>query len=88
MDSLKSTKGLIMSIEFYGKTSVKHPIPETMKAWVLGNPDQLMLIDKPIVMPGKAEVLVKIDAVANCATDLDEISHGPPALIEGGITIK
>ena len=59
MDSLKSTKGLIMSIEFNGKTSVKHPIPEKMKAWVLGNPDQLMLIDKPIVMPGKAEVLVK-----------------------------
>ena len=85
MDSLKSTKGLIMSIEFNGKTSVKHPIPETMKAWVLGNPDQLILIDKPIVMPGKAEVLVRIDAVAICATDLDVISHGPPALIEGGL---
>ena len=45
-----------MSIEFNGKTSVKHPIPEKMKAWVLGNPNQLILIDKPIVMPGKAEV--------------------------------
>ena len=85
MDSLKPTKGFIMSIEFNGKTSVKHPIPETMKAWVLGNPGQLMLIDKPIVMPGKAEVLVKIDAVAICATDLDVISNGPPALIEGGL---
>ena len=85
MDSLKSRKGLIMSIEFNGKTSVKYPIPETMKAWVLGNPDQLMLIEKPIVMPGKAEVLVRIDAVAICATDLDVISHGPPALIEGGL---
>ena len=74
-----------MSIEFNGKISVKYPIPETMKAWVLGNPDQLMLIDKPIVMPGKAEVLVRIDAVAICATDLDVISHGPPALIEGGL---
>ena len=74
-----------MSIEYNGKTSVKHPIPETMKAWVLGNPDQLMLIDKPIVMPGKAEVLVRIDAVAICATDLDVISRGPPALIEGGL---
>ena len=74
-----------MSIEFNGKISVKHPIPETMKAWVLGNPDQLMLIDKPIVMPGKAEVLVRIDAVAICATDLDVISHGPPALIESGL---
>ena len=85
MDSLKSIKGLIMSIEFNGKTSVKHPIPETMKAWVLGDPGELSLIDKPIVMPGKAEVLIKIDAVAICATDLDVISHGPPALIEGGL---
>ncbi len=85
MDSLKSTKGLIMSIEFNVKTSVKHPIPEKMKAWVLGNPDQLMLIDKPIIMPGKAEVLVRVDAVAICATDLDVISRGPPALIEGGL---
>ena len=74
-----------MSIEFNGKTSVKHPIPETMKAWVLGDPDELSLIDKPVVMPGKAEVLIKIDAVAICATDLDVISYGPPALIEGGL---
>ena len=85
MDSLKSTKGLIMSIEFNGKTSVKYPIPETMKAWVLGDPDELSLIDKPVVMPSKSEVLVKVDAVAICATDLDVISHGPPALIEGGL---
>ena len=74
-----------MSIEFNGKTSVKHPIPETMKAWVLGDPGELSLIDKPIIMPGKAEVLIKIDAVAICATDLDVISYGPPALIEGGL---
>ena len=74
-----------MSVIFNGKTSVKFPLPEKMKAWVLGDPDELMLIDKPIVMPGKAEVLIKIDAVAICATDLDVISHGPPALIEGGL---
>ena len=55
-----------MPIKFNGKTSVKHPIPETMKAWVLGDPDELSLIDKPIVMPGKSEVLIKIDAVAIC----------------------
>ena len=85
MDQLKSTRGFTMSIEFNGKTSVKYPIPETMKAWVLRDPEELSLIDKPIVMPGKAEVLIKIDAVAICATDLDVISHGPPALIEGGL---
>ena len=74
-----------MSNEFLGKTSSKYPIPKTMKAWVLGNPNEISLIDKPLEMPGKAEVLVKIDAVAICATDLDVISHGPPALIEGGL---
>ena len=74
-----------MSKEFSGKTSTKFPIPETMKAWVLGDPNEILLIDKPIEMPGKSEVLVKIDAVAICATDLDVISHGPPALIEGGL---
>ena len=79
------TRGLIMPIKFNGKTSVKHPIPETMKAWVLGDPDELSLIDKPIVMPGKSEVFIKIDAVAICATDLDVISHGLLALIEGGL---
>ena len=36
-------------------------------------------------MPKKAEVLVRIDAVAICATDLDNIYHGPPAMIEGGL---
>ena len=71
--------------EFTGKTSKNFPIPKTMKAWVLGNPNEIFLIDKPIEMPGKAEVLVKIDAVAICATDLDVISHGPPALIQGGL---
>ena len=74
-----------MSISFNGKISDKYPIPEKMKAWVLGDPDELSLIDKPIIMPGKSEVLIKIDAVAICATDLDVISHGPPALIEGGL---
>jgi len=74
-----------MSKEFLGKTSTKFPIPETMKAWVLGDPNEILLIDKPVEMPGKSEVLVKIDAVAICATDLDVISHGPPALIEGGL---
>ena len=73
------------SISFNGKTSDKYPITEKMKAWFLGDQDELSLIDKPIIMPSKSEVLIKIDAVAICATDLDVISHGPPALIEGGL---
>ena len=60
-------------------------IPQTMKAWVLGDPDELLFTEKPVPVPGAAEVLVRIDAVAVCATDLEVISHGPPALIEGGL---
>ena len=71
--------------EFIGVTSRKYPIPKMMKAWVLGDPEQLTLVDKPIEMPNKAEVLVRIDAVAICATDLDVISKGPPAMIQGGL---
>ena len=36
-------------------------------------------------MPKKAEVLVRIDAVAICATDLEIIYHGPPSSILGGL---
>ena len=59
-------------------------VPETMQAWVLGNPDELKLVEKPVPQPGAAEVLVRIDAIAVCATDLEIIHQGPPALIEGG----
>ena len=60
-------------------------IPEIMKAWVLGAPDELNIVDKPVPEPGMAEVLVRIDAIAVCGTDLEIISHGPPAMIEGGL---
>jgi L-iditol 2-dehydrogenase len=63
----------------------EYPIPETMRAWVLGDPEQLSLVEKPVPEPGPAEVLVRIDAVAICATDLEIIAHGPPAMIEGGL---
>ena len=59
-------------------------VPASMKAWVLGNPDELKLVDKPVPQPGAAEVLVRIDAIAVCATDLEIIHSGPPALIHGG----
>lgn len=65
-------------------TDENYPIPETMKAWVLGDPGELTLSDKPVPAPKKAEVLVRIDAVAICATDLEIIHHGPPAQIHGG----
>ena len=66
------------------RTSPIMPVPEDMKAWVLGDPDELKLTRKPVPAPGKAEALVRIDAVAICATDLEIMTYGTPALIEGG----
>ena len=67
------------------KTDPNFPVPDTMKAWVLGNPGELKLTEKPVPVPKRAEVLVRIDAVAICATDLEIIDHGPPASIQGGM---
>jgi L-iditol 2-dehydrogenase len=60
-------------------------IPKTMKAWVLDGPEQLRLAEKPVSEPGPAEVLVRIDAVAICGTDLEILTHGLPAWIQGGL---
>src|SRR5207244_9542484 len=59
-------------------------VPDRMKAWVLGGPDEILLVDKPVPQPATAEVLVRIDAVAICATDLEILRHGVPAMVEGG----
>src|SRR3954452_24671466 len=67
------------------KVDPAFPIPDTMKAWVLGDPDELSLVQKPVPVPKSAEVLVRIDGVAICATDLEIIEHGLPAQIEGGL---
>jgi L-iditol 2-dehydrogenase len=67
------------------KTLPEFPVPRLMKAWVLGDPDELLLRDKPTPFPGRAEVLVRIDAVAICATDLEIIHGGSPASILGGL---
>ena len=56
---------------------------KTMKAWVLGDPGELTLVDKPVPTAGVAECLVRVDATAICATDLEVISHGPPATVGG-----
>src|ERR1700732_1511310 len=67
------------------KTSPDFPIPDTMRAWGLGGPDQLTLVTKPGPVPKRVEGLGRIGAVAICATDLEIISHGPPAMIQGGL---
>lgn len=61
----------------------EYSIPQAMKAWVLGNPEELSLVNKPVPEPGAAEVLVRIDAIAVCATDIEIIKHGVPAMIDG-----
>ena len=58
-------------------------IPKEMGAWVLNDPDHIEIKRKPVPEPKDDEVLLKIDAVAICATDLEIISHGKPAQIEG-----
>ena len=61
----------------------EYRVPRTMKAWVLGDPDQLSLVEKPVPEPGAAEVLVRVDAIAVCATDIEILKHGLPAMIDG-----
>src|SRR5437660_3319687 len=63
----------------------EYPIPKTMKAWVLGNPEELALVEKPVPEPGAAEVLVRVEAIAVCATDIEIIKHGLPAMVDGGL---
>lgn len=60
-------------------------IPKNMRAWALNGPGELELVTKPVNLPSESEVLVEINAVAICATDLEIIHHGPPAMIEGGL---
>jgi L-iditol 2-dehydrogenase len=60
-------------------------IPKTMKAWVLDDPEKLRLVEKPVPEPGPAEVLVRIDAVAICGTDVEIVTKGLPAWIRGGL---
>ena len=59
-------------------------IPKTMKAWVLDDPEQLRMTEKPVPDPGPAEVLVRIDAVSICGTDVEIITKGLPAIVRGG----
>jgi L-iditol 2-dehydrogenase len=67
------------------RTSSDLPIADTMKAWVLGGPDELLTTRKPVPVPKRAEVLVRIDAVAICATDLEILHYGSPAKVQGGL---
>ncbi len=58
-------------------------VPDMMRAWALFGPDDLRLVTKPVPRPESAEVLVKVEAVAVCATDIEILYNGLPAMIEG-----
>lgn len=73
-----------MTVTTETQNASAQPVPTEMRAWVLDAPDTLRQGTKPVPRPGRAEVLVRIDAVAICATDLEIIHYGTPALIEGG----
>lgn len=60
-------------------------IPDAMDAWILNDPGELRLVRKPVPLPKRSEALVRVDAIAICATDLEIIEHGSPALIQGGL---
>src|SRR5947209_15355895 len=68
-----------------GSRGNEYPIPASMKAWVLGGPEELCAVEKPVPEPGPTEVLVRVDAIAVCATDIEIIRHGVPAMIDGGL---
>jgi L-iditol 2-dehydrogenase len=67
------------------KAPSEYAIPATMKAWVLDGPEELRLTEKPVPEPGPAEVLIRIDAVSICGTDVEILTKGLPALVEGGM---
>ena len=69
-----------------GRNSSSLTVPDTMMAWVIGDPEELKRIEKPVPTPGRSEALVRVDAVAICATDLEILRHGTPAMYEGGST--
>jgi L-iditol 2-dehydrogenase len=67
------------------KIEARIPIPERMNCWILTGPGEIVACTKPVPLPGPAEVLVRIDAVAICATDLEIIQCGSPAMIDGDL---
>jgi len=70
------------------RQAIEYTIPSMMKAWVLGEPGELLLVQKPVPQPAAAEVLVRIDAVAFCGTDVEIIGHGLPARVQGGLPFR
>lgn len=52
------------------------PLPATMRAAVLHGPEQLLIEERPVPVPGPGQVLVRIDAVGTCGSDVHYYRHG------------
>lgn len=51
-------------------------LPATMRAAVLHGPEQLVIEERPVPVPGPGQVLVRIDAVGTCGSDVHYYRHG------------
>ena len=60
------------------KTSKDFPIPQTHEGLGAGRSGRAQAHRQAGASPKRAEVLVRIDAAAICATDLEVIYQGPP----------
>src|SRR5437764_507493 len=56
-------------------------IPKTMKAWVLGGPEQLSLVDKPVPEPGRGFAQYAVNSVNTMVHVPDEMSDEEATLI-------
>jgi L-iditol 2-dehydrogenase len=51
-------------------------VPTTMRAAVLRAPDDLVIEERPVPSPGPGQVLVRIEAVGICGSDVHYYRHG------------
>ena len=56
-------------------SSAAEPIPTTMRAVVVHGPEDYRLEERPVPVPGAGELLLRVDAVGICASDL-KCYHG------------
>ncbi|MFI2186963.1 NAD(P)-dependent alcohol dehydrogenase [Streptomyces sioyaensis] len=56
--------------------TVTSAIPATMRAAVLHGPGQLSIEERPVPVPGPGEVLVRVEAVGTCGSDVHYYRHG------------
>lgn len=59
------------------------PIPATMQALRWHGPRDLRLEEVPVPRPGPGEILIKVDRVGLCGSDLEEYREGPVAIPAG-----